>query len=203
MPIFGGSTRELVVSSHEPRAEEPYALDAFLNDLTEGERNPRVLASRFARQGSETDHSELFERIEHEAKPHLVARMLRVFAIRIDPPGGIDRVFRFARHEDSAVREAAIEVLRRFSDDRIAALSGELLAAGSLEGIELLGENARPGDFGRAHRLLPSGAADKQAHDLALSIVSTCRLNLNAEAVDCLIWVYEENPCFLLQAERS
>lgn len=186
---------ELAVSSSEPRAEGPYALDTFLNDLALGERNPPVLASRFARQGSDIEHRALFERIEREAEPHLIARMLRVFAVRVDPPGGIDRVLRFARHEDAAVREAAIEVLRRFSDDRIAELSGALLAAGSLEGIELLGENARPGDFGRAHQLLPSGAVDKHAHDLALSIVSTGRPDPHPEAVDCLIWVYEQNPC--------
>ncbi|OEO27954.1 hypothetical protein VW23_007050 [Devosia insulae DS-56] len=185
----------LAVSGSEPSAEGPYALDAFLNDLNEGNRNPRLLASRFARQGGDIEHRALFERIEREVQPHLIARMLRVFAIRIDPPGGIERVLRFARHEDSAVRQAAIQVLRRFSDDRIAELSGQLLAAGSLEGIELLGENARPGDFGRVHQLLPSAAVDQHAHDLALSIVSTGRPSPSPEAADCLIWVYEHNPC--------
>lgn len=179
----------------ERAPDEPYLLDAFVADLTEGKRNPRGLASRFARQGSQTEHVELFERLERETQPQLIAGMLRVFAIRIDPPRGIDGVLRFARHADPAVRETAIDVLRRFSDDRIAELSGELLAAGNLEGLELLAENWRPGDFDRVHKLLPHGADDRHAHVLALGIVSTGRPTPNPEAEDCLIWVYEQNPC--------
>ncbi|HEV2515351.1 MAG TPA: hypothetical protein VGV07_08885 [Devosia sp.] len=182
-----------------PEAErvpvEPYPLDAFVADLTVAKRNARILASRFARQGSQAEHLELFERLERETQPQLIAGMLRVFAVRIDPPHGIDGVLRFARHVDSAVREAAIGVLRRFADDRIAELSGELLAAGSLKGIELLAENWRPGDFDRVHQLLPPSADDRRAHVLALAIVSTGRPNPHSEAADCLVWVYEQNPC--------
>jgi len=186
---------ELAVSSGESPAEELYALDAFLADLAEGKRNPRGLASRFARRGSEGDHRALFELIESEAQPALTAKMLRVFAIRVDPPGGVDRILPLARHADPALREAAVDVLRRFKDERIAELSGELLAAGSLEGLELLAENSRPGDFNRVHELLPAAGDDEHLHGLALGIISSCNPDPKPASADCLKWVYEQNPC--------
>lgn len=188
---------ELAVEGSEPRNEEPYALDTFVKDLAEAKRNPRGLASRFARHGSEGDHRALFDMIERESDPSLIAKMLRVFAIRIDPPGGLDGVLRFARHEDAAVREAAIDVLRRFIDDRIAELSGSLLAAGSLEGLKLLALNGRSGDFARIRELLPITGPDDRLHRLALDTIAANRPDPNPEAVACLLWVYEQNPCSL------
>lgn len=186
---------ELRDPGREAALYEEYTLDAYLSDLAEGRRNARFIASRLARYGSEGDHRALFELIERELDPSRLANMLRVFAHRVDPPGGVDGVLRFARHEDAAVREVAIDVLGRFTDDRIADLSRDLLAAGSLEGVELLAANSRPQDFNRVHGLLPTAADDDHAHRLALSIVSTGRPDPNPEAADCLIWVYEQNPC--------
>ncbi|MBL8594148.1 MAG: HEAT repeat domain-containing protein [Devosia sp.] len=186
---------DLREAATEPVRGVPYSLDSYLADLALGGRKTRLVAQRFARYGSDSDHHALFELIEREADASRLASMLRVFSGRVDPPGGADRVLRFARHADPAVRAVAIDVLRRFRDERVADLSQDLLAAGSLEGMKLLAENSRPGDFKRAHALLPTVTDDEQAHDLALSIISIGQPLPDPEAADCLVWVYEQNPC--------
>jgi hypothetical protein len=93
------------------------------------------------------------------------------------------------------VSAQGIDILRRFTDDRIAELSAELLDAGRLDGIELLANNYRPGQYDRVRHLLPAKADDDHAHRLAMDIIASCRPDPRIEAVDCLLWVYERSPC--------
>lgn len=184
----------------EPRHEEstqdaPYALDTYLSDLVESGRRARLLASRFARCGSESDHRELFELIERELDASRLASMLRVFAARIDPPRGVDGVLRFARHEDAAVRKVAIDVLKRFTDHRLGDLAVELLDAGNLEAIDLLANNPRPGQFARIYDLLPASPDEERDHRLGMDLTILCSQHRLPEALDCLVWVYERTPC--------
>lgn len=183
-----------------PRNEEatrdaPYTLDAYLSDLAEGGRKTRLLASRFARCGSESDHRALFELIEREHDASRLAAMLRVFAARIDPPGGVDGILRFARHQDAAVREVTIDVLKRFVDHRLGDLAAELLDAGNLEAIDLLANNSRPGQFARIYDLLPASADEERDHRLGMDLNILCSHHRLPEAFDCLVWVYERTPC--------
>lgn len=192
-----GRFHEAMAGAEESlRAAEPhYGLADFLRELDEGKRNARGIASRFGRGASTDELSALLELIEGESDPDRIAKMLAVFRLRADPPGGPTRILPFARSPAEAVRKAAITVLSKFTDDRLGELSVELLGAGKLEGLELLERNYIAGQYDQVRGLLPIAADDDAVHGIALDIISIGRSHLDVEAVDCLLWVYEESPC--------
>lgn len=177
-------------SEPQPRMD----LDEFLAAIAEGRRRPRIVARSFARKATEEELQRLLEMIEHERDSARLTALLNVFGAAA-APGGSRLLLDLARSDDMAVRSAAIEALARLEDKRIEELSMELLASGSLVGVELMELNGSPDQFRLLLPLLPGSGEPDKIHALAMDLNSISKGRRECEPV--LRWVYENTPCSL------
>ncbi len=167
------------------------SLDEFLAVVSEGKRHYRGWARRFGRRATGDEMARLLELVEREGDPVRLASMLMAF---VEPlPAGPQPLLRFARSDVAGVRDAAIEALALYADPAVAAVSREMLAAGSVEGARLLALNYDQQQFDQLVGLLPRTGDAFQIHGLGIDVLEVC--GNRPEAAAGLIWMYEASPC--------
>ena len=128
-------------------------------------------------------------------EPEHVKRLFRCFA-KTGIPRFDHRLLRWLANSDEQVQWSAVTALAhvKHADLRQAAL--RLIVDGDMaNGITLLANNFEAGDFALCFEHLKPLADADDAHHLVGSLLDLCEAHPGAEALDCLLYVYELSPC--------
>ena len=99
-------------------------------------------------------------------------------------------------HPDEQVRWAAVRGVAPSQHPELREAALRLIAEGDMaNAVALLVNNFKAGDFARcAEHLKRLDDADK-AHYLVGELLDLCEAHPGADALDCLLYVYEQSPC--------
>jgi hypothetical protein len=149
----------------------------------------------WGRHASSEQRDVVYSALLDSSEPEQVKRLFKCFSIvgtpRFDP-----RLLRWIDHADEQVQWSAVRALAPFKHTEIRQTALRTMSEGQLEnGIALLVNNFETGDMALcAGHLHPLDDADI-AHGLVGSLLGLCEAHLSAEALDCLLYVYEFSPC--------
>ncbi len=137
----------------------------------------------------------VFTALLASGEPEHVKRLFRCFA-KTGVPRFDGRLIRWLASSDGQLQWSAVAALAhvKHADLRDAAL--RLIADGDMaNGITLLATNFEAGDFGLCSAHLKPLADADDTHHLVGSLLDLCEAHPGADALDCLLYVYELSPC--------
>jgi hypothetical protein len=161
-------------------------------------KNPGDQCHWFRRWGAKaaSDHLDtVFAALLASEEPEHVKRLLGCFAKK-GVPRFDSRLLPWIAHPDEQIRWAAVRAVAPLTHGELRQAAMRLLAAGDLaNGVTLLVNNFEASDFAMcAEYLEPLHDAD-QAHRLVGELLDLCEAHADADASDCLLYVYELSPC--------
>ena len=150
-------------------------------------------AMRFLRQASQADLLSLASIAENEPSDEIRANLLRVFS-RIDFPGNIDLLIKYAESGFERLQDTAIDALERFKDSRVHDLSVKLITVGNLDaGFPLLINNWRKQDEVLIRQNVLS--SKNISHALQKNIQDIYNKHRSKSCGDILAHVYRYGEC--------
>lgn len=162
------------------------------------EGNPRDPCHWLRQWGAEANSDEreaVFAALVASNEPEQVKRLFRAFT-KADLPRFEPHLLRWLDSADAQLRWAAVAALAhvRHADVREASL--KLIVEDNLaSGARLLINNFEPGDLHRCSTQLKPLADPDDVHHLVQELLKLCQAHPGAEALDCLLYVYEHSPC--------
>lgn len=128
-------------------------------------------------------------------KPEQVKRLFRCFA-RTGVPRFDRRLLQWLAHADKQVQWAAVKAVAPIRDIELRRLAMQWIAEGDIaNGIALLVNNFEAGDFALCAKHVERVTDVDEVHHLAGELLDLCEAHPGADALDCLLYVYERSPC--------
>lgn len=161
-------------------------------------KNPRDRCHWFRQWGAQADLDQcetVFAALLTSDEPEHVKRLFRCFA-KTGVPRFDNRLLRWLTHPDEEVQRAAVGALAPLTHGALRQAALRLIADGDMaNGVALLVNNFDAGDFAFcAGHLTRLDDAD-EAHHLVCELLDLCNAHPGADALDCLLYVYELSPC--------
>lgn len=160
--------------------------------------NPKDQCHWFRRWGGQAtlDQRELvFEAMLASEEPGHVMRLSRCFA-KTGVPRFDRRLLRWIAHVDERVRRAVVKAAAPIKHVELRQAAMHLFAEGdAANGMALLVNNFEADDFALGSKSLERIEDADEAHDLVRSLLDLCEAHPGANALDCLLHVYELSPC--------
>jgi hypothetical protein len=160
--------------------------------------NPKEQCHWFRRWGAQANDDQrqtVFEALLSSDDPEQVKRLLRCFS-KTGVPRFDNGLVKWLDHPDKQVQWAAVRAVAptRHAEWRKAAL--RLIAGDDLaNGITLLVNNFEVGDFALCAEHLKCLDDPDAAHHLVGELLDLCEAHPGADALNCLLYVYELSPC--------
>jgi len=161
---------------------------------------------RFGKWCSAEALNVVLDRLTAEDDLETCLRLLWVFRYAV-PPYIPERLWVFATHTDSRIRDAALTALAHSDDPAVGEFGRKYLAqntfsADDAAAIELFSKHYKPGDevliMGVLNRLDPD---EEGAHDIGMSIRAFAKENHSLPALEIFNWLYRTNPCTICRAD--
>ena len=161
-------------------------------------KNPTDPCHWFRRWGAQAGPDEretVFAALLASDDPEHAKRFFRCFS-KTGVPRFDGRLLRWIDHPDPGVRWAAVKALAPIKHVELRQAAMRLMVDGDMaNGIALLVHNFEGGDFAVcAEHLKPLDDPD-EAHPLGMALLDLCEAHPGADALDCLLYVYEFSPC--------
>lgn len=161
-------------------------------------KNPRDPCHWFRRWGAQaaSDQREtVFAALLASDEPEHVKRLLRCF-VSTGVPRFDSRLLQWIGHSDKQVQWAAVKAVAPITHDDLRQAAVRMIAAGDMaHGVALLVSNFQAGDFALCAGYLKQVDDADQAHHLVENLLDLCEAHPDAEALGCLLYVYEFSPC--------
>jgi hypothetical protein len=147
-----------------------------------------------AKAGSE-ECEIVFQALLESDQPEHVKRLFRCFG-KTGVPRYDPRLLAWIDHGDEQVQWAAIAALAPITHPHLRHTALRLISDGSMaQGISLLVNNFETGDFSFCATLLPDVDDVDERHRVLTDLLDLCKAHPGAEALECLLKVYEDSPC--------
>ena len=160
--------------------------------------NPRDQCHWFRRWGEHASGEQrelVFAALLGSDNPEHVKRLFRCFA-KTGIPRFDQRLIQWMFHPDEQVRWAAVRGVAPSQHPELREAALRLIAEGDMaNGVALLVNNFEAGDFARCAEHLKRLDDADEAHDLVGELLDLCEAHPGADALDCLLYVYERSPC--------
>jgi hypothetical protein len=149
----------------------------------------------WGRHAADDDLRAVLDAVLGETDPHRLVRLLRVFLGRPMPEFDV-RILDLTRHQDTDVRDVAIQVLEPNTHPVIRSFGLELLAASDrvAEAVGLFIHNYSPGDETRIRAAMPSVPED-DLHWTLRDCEKVLHANERADPLPLGLFVYRHTPC--------
>jgi hypothetical protein len=176
-------------------SKETVSLQEFLSEIEKApKRAAKGYCLRFGRNATSVDTKKLIAYLANEQDREKSLRCLWVFRIA-ELPEVPDFMLAYAVSADDELRSAALTALANTESAVVREFALELLNDGKLEAIELFKKNYADGDLQRIMQKLHTNDSDDKIHSFSVDILQICGNQNSPEAVDCLLWLYENTPC--------
>lgn len=122
---------------------------------------------------------------------------------KVSFPGPIDRLLEIAEDSDARCAQGAIRILSQINDPRVRSLLLKFLDIENRRGdaLELMISNFAEGDFQRIEKALQKTREEDSLHSLGMGLRHLVSTRLSPDAVESLIFLYENGPCSLCRGE--
>lgn len=155
---------------------------------------------RWGAQATSDQRETVFAALLASDKPEHVKRLFRCFAMT-----GVPRfdsgLLQWLAHPDEQVRWAAVKAAAPIKDIGLRQAAMQLLVDGDIaNGVALLVNNFEAGDFALCEKHLERLTDADEAHHLVGSLLDLCEAHPGADALDCLLYVYELSPCSICRS---
>ena len=189
------STLEIQMASARNLERNSYTGQEIIAHVTQ-KPNDRCYWFRLWGKKATKDHREtVFAALLASADAEHVKRWLRCFGIT-GVPRFDRRLLRWIGHPDQQLRWTAVRGLAPIKHSELRQAAVHLIADGEMAyGIALLVNNFEAGDFALCAKHLKRMDDADETHQLVGELLDLCEAHPGADALDCLLYVYELSPC--------
>lgn len=158
-------------------------------------KDPCHWFSRWGAHATNDQREVVFAALLATDKPEQARRLFRCFA-RTGVPRFDRRLLQWLAHADKQVRWAAVKAIAPIRDIELRRLAMQWIAEGNIaNGIALLVNNFEAGDFALCMTHVERVTDADEVHHLVGDLLDLCEAHPGADALDCLLYVYERSPC--------
>ena len=188
-------TKASIAAAARPLDVTAFSGEAIIAHVKNQPRDQCHWFRRWAAQAQIDQLEMVFAALLAAQEPEDVKRLFRCFA-RIGAPRFEQRLSRWLTDANHQVQWAAIRALAPLTHPELREIGKRLIAGGDLaSGAALLVNNFDVSDFDLCARNLALCDDSDENHHLAMEVLTLCEAHPCAEALECLLFVYEYSPC--------